>query len=384
MNRIHVLFCIHDLRGRGAEKVLATLLEKFDRNRYRIGVFVFHDNYTVKIPDDVDIVSAHLKPYPQSASVLFKLKMNLHKVGALGKAIRTHGPAVAISISGTNIPIVVAKRLFRLKTKVILSEHTMLSAFTKDSGGRLAQFLTRKLISISYPIADFVVIPSVAVSNDLQTNYGLPREKLIFIPNPLDIDFVRNSANEKSDFVFPEENHFKVGFLGGLSKEKNIPCLLKAFSSLRSKRLHARLYIVGEGIEEENLRILSENLGIKEHVHFLGYRNNPYPILKSLNALVVSSFYETFSYVMLEAMVCGVPVVSSRWPGCEDIYTDNENCLLFPVNDHERLAEAVEKLMTREHLANNLRENGLKFIRQYDASDVAEQYDLLIRRFSNG
>lgn len=384
MNRTDVLFCIHDLRGRGAEKVLSTLLNTFDRNRYNVRVFVFHDDYTVKIPDDIDVVSAHLSPYPQSSSVPVKLKMNFRKVVALGKAIRNHGPAVAISISGTNIPLVVAKRLFRLKTKVILSEHTMPSAFARDSGSRLAQAISKALVSIAYPAADFVVTPSMAVSNDLRTNYDLPKEKLILIPNPLDIDFIRNSANAEPDFVFPEETRFRVGFLGGLSREKNVPCLLKALSLLRKKGRPARLYIIGQGIEEENLKILSETLGLKDHVSFLGYRDNPYPILKGMDALVVPSFYETFSYVMLESMVCGVPVVSSRWPGCEDMYTDHENCLLFPVDDHERLADTIEELMTRERLADTLAENGLDFIRRFDARGVAEQYDLLIRRFTDG
>lgn len=383
-SRIMLLFCIQDLRGRGAERVLATLLETLDRDNYCIGVFVFHDEYTVKIPKDIELVSAHLESYPPSAGLLFKAAMTMRKIVALGRAIRRLRPAVAISISGTNIPIIAAKRLFRLKTRVILSEHTLPSAFTRDSGSRMSQFLTNRSISIAYPFADFIVTPSIGVSNDLGLHYGLSPDKLIVIPNPVDIDFIRKSAGETPDFDFPEDHHFKIGFLGGLSKEKNVPCLLKAVAGLRSRQLPVRLFLVGKGVEEERLKALAGDLGIHEHVHFLGYRENPYPILKGLDALVVPSFYETFSYVMLEAMACGVPVVSSKWPGCEELYTHNENCLLFPVDDHERLAEAIETLMTDGSLSEALVENGLTFIRQYDVCKVADQYDRLIRRCSNG
>ncbi len=376
------MFCIQDLRGRGAERVLATLLERFNREKYCNEVFVFHDEYTVKIPDDVDIISARLKSYPPSAGILIKFWMTLRKIVALGRTMRDQAPAVAVSVSGTNIPIILAKQLFRLKTKIILSEHTLPSAFLPDTGGPFSRFLTGKLISMTYPLADYIITPSPGVSNDLLRHYNVPPGKLAVIPNPLDIDSLRRAADEPSDVLRPEGNRFKIGFVGGLSKEKNVPCLLKALAALRSKGVPVRLFIVGKGIEERTLRTLSADLGVQEDVRFLGYRENPYPILKRLDALVLPSYYEVFPYVILEAMACGVPVLSSNWPGCEDLYIHNNNCLLFPVNDHERLAEAIERLMTEESLSKTLVENGLKFVRQYDAGKVIVQYDALIRKCS--
>mgnify|MGYP001605582423 FL=1 len=59
--RIRLLCCIHDLRGRGAEKVLSILMEKFDRDKFQIGLFLYHNNFTVKVPNDITIFSANMK-----------------------------------------------------------------------------------------------------------------------------------------------------------------------------------------------------------------------------------------------------------------------------------------------------------------------------------
>jgi glycosyltransferase involved in cell wall biosynthesis len=201
---------------------------------------------------------------------------------------------------------------------------------------------------------------------------------LTVIINPLDVDKIRRDADQEPDFAFPQDQHFRIGFLGGLSKEKNVPCLIRAFADLRKNGFPVRLFLMGQGDEEKNLKHLSVELDVGDFVHFLGYRENPYPILKNLDVLVVPSFYEVFPYVILEAMACRVPVISAKWPGCEGIYEDGENCLLVQVNDHEGLAAAIRRLMEQQDVRRHLTENGLKFIQKCDAAKVMEQYEQLI------
>lgn len=376
--KIRLLCCIHDLRGRGAERVLVTLLNKFDRERYQIALFVYHSLFAMKLPEDIEVLSAEIKSYPPSAGLFAKLRMNLLKVFALGRALRRYKPDVVLSVAGTNETLIIARYLFYNKMKVILSEHTMPSASTREAENRFVRYLINRLISLTYPRADLIITPSKGVVNDLYQNYGIPQEKIKVIPNPLDMEQIQDASRMQSKFVFPDDGCFRIGYIGSLSREKNVPCLLKACAILKQDKLPVRLFIVGEGEAKESLKSLSRELGVEDCVHFLGYQENPYAILKNLDVLVVPSFYETFSYVMIEAMACGVPVVSSKWPGCEDIYRDMENCLLFPVDDHEQLAIAIERLIRQVDLRSVLLKNGLGFAQGFDSSVVVAEYEATI------
>jgi N-acetylgalactosamine-N,N'-diacetylbacillosaminyl-diphospho-undecaprenol 4-alpha-N-acetylgalactosaminyltransferase len=377
MGKMKLLFCIQDLRGRGAEKVLATLLNKFNRDNYHLGVFVYHDTFTVKIPPDVDLLSAHLLSYPASAGLFTILRMNIKKIIAQGKVLRIYEPDIVLSVSGTNITLVIAKYLFKRTSKIILSEHTMPSAFTRESRW-IIKFFTRTFISLMYPRADVIVVPSKAVADDLFLHYRVSQEKIRVIPNPLDIEQVQDAANAQPAFHFPDDGSFRVGFVGGLSREKNVGCLLKAFAMVKRKGTPVRLFLVGDGDERETLINLTKELFIGDAVHFLGYQENPYALMKKFDALVVPSFYETFSYVVLEAMACKVPVISTKWQGSEDIYKNMENSLLVPMNDENQLADAIEKVLLQEDLRKKLVSHGYELITKYDSIKVTRQYEELI------
>jgi glycosyltransferase involved in cell wall biosynthesis len=378
MDKIRLLCCIHDFRGRGAEKVLSTLLNRFDRGKYDLGVFVFHDTFAVDLPNDVEVLSAHIVPDPPSAGFVTKIKGNIRKVIAMGKVIRRYSPDVALSVSGTNITLVIAACLFKRTLKVILSEHTMPSLFSRESRYRLGRFLTDRLISLTYPRADKIVVPSKGVLDDLVEHYRIASNKITVIPNPLDLDLIRRADDAGSGFAFPDDGRFRIGFVGGLSREKNVACLLKAFAKLREEGKPVRLFLVGDGDEKNDLKHLAERLSIAGELSFLGYQKNPYAVLKKFDVLVVPSFFETFSYVMLEAMACGVPVISTKWRGSEDLYTDGGNCLLVPIDAPAEMALAIEKVMTREDLRRDLIRHGRELADNFDAGKIAGKYDRMV------
>jgi glycosyltransferase involved in cell wall biosynthesis len=379
VKKTKILYCIHDLRGRGAEKVLATLLRKFDRNRYVAGVFVYHDTFTFDIPEDVLLISAHMKPYPPTVGIFTKLKMNLFKIMSLGKALRNYKPDIAISISGTNISLILSKYIFLQKnTKVILSEHTIPSVFIKESNKSIARILTNLLVSLTYGFADLIITPSRGVQEDLSLHYKLPGDKIKVIPNPLDMEGIRKAAETDLHEIFPKDNSFKIGFIGSLSREKNVQCLIRAFNVLVKRGMSVRLFLVGEGYEGEHLKLLSRQLSVSEYVHFLGYRENPYNVLKNFDVLVLPSLFEVFPNVILEAMACGVPVISTKWSGSEATFRHMGNCLLVPIDDHGKLAEAIQDVMGQKDLREKLIKNGLDLARKCDADNIMNEYSMAI------
>ena len=378
MEKIRLLCCIHDFRGRGAERVLSTLLNKIDREKFDLGVFVFHDTFAMEIPKDVEIFSAHIPTDSPSAGFVTKIKGNIRKIIALGKVLRRYSSDVALSVSGTNITLVIAACLFQRTLKIILSEHTMPSLFTRESRHRLGRFLTNQLIALTYPRAEEIVVPSQGVFDDLVTHYGITPHTITVIPNPLDLDLIRRAADAGTEFVFPDDGHFRIGFVGGLSREKNVECLLKAFAMLREEGKRVRLFLVGDGDEKNNLKRLADQLSIAGAVHFLDYQKNPYAVLKKFDILAVPSFFETFSYVMLEAMACGVPVISTKWRGSEDLYKDGENCLLVSIDAPGEMALAIARVMAHEDLRSTLIRHGRELANKFDVSKIAGEYGRMV------
>ncbi|HET7319411.1 MAG TPA: glycosyltransferase, partial [Nitrospirota bacterium] len=180
------------------------------------------------------------------------------------------------------------------------------------------------------------------------------------------------------------DGNFRIGFVGGFTREKNVACLLRAFAALSRREIPARLFLVGDGAEKESLKSLARELDLADTVHFLGYQDNPYAFLKEFDVLVVPSYYETFSYVILEAIACGVPVISSKWPSCEYLYRDGENCLLFPVNDHNALSQAIERMINDKQLRTRLVKNGQALLDKCNVDTVIKQYDEAIERVLGG
>jgi glycosyltransferase involved in cell wall biosynthesis len=380
MKKIKLLFLIHDLRGRGAERFLATLLTRFDRTKYQLGLFVYHDTFAMSIPADVEIISAHLKPAPPSFGLFGKVARFFIKVFALTRAVNAYKPDVVLSVAGTNVALMLARHFYQGRPKIVLSEHTLPFIDNLHVNNRLERYFLNKAISTTVPRAEMVIVPSQGVSDHLSSNYGIPSEKITVIPNPVDIEQIKKAADAGPAFPFPRDNSFRIGFVGGFTREKNVGCLLRAFAILRRAEKPVRLFLIGDGGERAPLEDLAKELSVADAVHFLGYQNNPYSFLKEFDALVVPSYYETFSYVILEAIACGVPVVSSKWPSCEYMYRDSENCLLFPVDGHDQLAQAVLRLMTDKGLGARLVRNGQDLLKRCNVDTVAGQYDEAITR----
>jgi glycosyltransferase involved in cell wall biosynthesis len=378
MSKIRLLCCIHDFRGRGAEKVLATLLERLDRNRFDIGLFVFHDLYSISISDDIEIVSAHIPPTPPAAGLIAMFRANIRKVLAFRKAVRLFRPDVALSVAGTNIALLLTRLVSNRSFKVVLSEHSMPSATLDDIKSRLVRSFTLLITKITYRRADLIITPAELVQKELNALFGVPIEKILVIRNPMDIEKIQAASREEVVFPPLPKDPFVVGFIGSLTPEKDVRTLLTGFSLLRKNDAGGRLMFVGEGPERPGLEALARALGIADSVFFTGFQRNPYPFLARFNVFVLSSRYEVFPNVIIEALTCGVPVISSAWRGSDWIYRDGEQCLFFPIGDSEELGQALLRLRKDAGLRTTLVKNSQEIVQQCAAGSVMERYQAAI------
>ena len=154
--------------------------------------------------------------------------------------------------------------------------------------------------------------------------------------------------------------------------------LIRAFSEVRKKHV-AKLVFLGEGPLKEELEDLAKTLGVGDSLSFPGFVSNPWSYMSRSHAFVLSSRWEGFGRVIVEAMASGTPVISTDcdyWPG--EINTSGRSGLLVPVDDVERLAEAIEKVLDDEELASSLKSEGLRRASDFDARKICTEYEDLM------
>src|SRR5690606_19599393 len=147
----------------------------------------------------------------------------------------------------------------------------------------------------------------------------------------------------KKEILPPEVNN--IVFIGRLSKQKRVDLLLKAFSIIKNTNSH--LYIIGKGELREQLENIAIEEGIKDKITFLGERDNPFSLLAQANCLALTSAYEGFPNVVLEAHALGIPVVAFQSPGgIAEIIDENENGFLIPFGDIQSFSNSLIKVAT--------------------------------------
>lgn len=170
------------------------------------------------------------------------------------------------------------------------------------------------------------------------------------------INTARLSEKTRSNNIRWELNLPKDAFIilsiGELNKNKNQSTIIKALSHLRNSNVH---YILcGKGSEEQNLKSLTRNLGISDQVHFLGYRKDVVDICAQADIYVMPSYREGLPVSSLEAMYCGLPLVTSNIRGLTDVNKENINGLLCVPDDYNGFAIAIKKLIKNSDLRKKM------------------------------
>ena len=163
--------------------------------------------------------------------------------------------------------------------------------------------------------------------------------------------------------------------IGRLSGQKGHTWLLEAFSIVR-KQVPSKLIIIGDGEDSQKLKNLARDLNIEKDVFFKGYQKNPYKYLSRAAIFVNSSLYEGFGCVIIEAMACGIPVVSTACPhGPAEIIKDNENGSLVAIADQKAMAAAIIKLLENREMRIKFSLEGKKRAGDFSADKIVREYE---------
>lgn len=229
------------------------------------------------------------------------------------------------------------------RRRTMLTILTVHGNYTRLLGESRWPWILRPLLRRRFA-RNLVVAPAQGVADDLIANFSAQDVRVI--PHGIDVEEVAKLASESVSDLPVEPYMIAVG---RLAIQKDYPTMLRAYAQARGAGLKMPLVIVGDGPELEAMRGLAGQLGIAEHVRFLGHRDNPFPYMKHAQFLVLSSEWEGFGLVLIEAMSLGVPCISTDCPsGPGEIFAGGEYGMLLPVGDVNELAEAMLRMQKPE------------------------------------
>jgi glycosyltransferase involved in cell wall biosynthesis len=326
-----VAIFVPTLEGGGVERVMLSLAAGFVARGYKVDLVVANARGKLlrKVPEKVRMVNL------ASSRVLASLP-------GLVKYLREQRPDTVIAaMDHSSIVALWARKLARVKTRVIATAHANISGVL-DHSSRLRVQLLPLFMRLFYPWADEIVAVSKGVADDLAIRAHVPRERIKVIYNPAlnGALFEKARLAAKHSWFAPNQPPVILG-VGRLSIEKGFDVLIRAFAQVRQQR-HVKLVILGEGDQRPYLEALSRELGVHKDVCLAGYEDNPYAYMARARVFVLPSHSEGFGLVLIEALALGLPIVSTDCGGgSREILQDGRYGDLVPVGNVESLANAI-------------------------------------------
>lgn len=239
-----------------------------------------------------------------------------------------------------------ARALARVPTRLYLSVHNPLSVKLDASSPKKRDKLSRQFLTWA-PRNDRIVAVSLGVADDLVHKVGLPASLVTVVTNPVITPALARLAAEPVSHRFFQEGTAPVILSAGrMTEQKDFPTLFKAFARVRAKRL-ARLLVLGRhGEHYSQLQALARSLGLDGDVDMPGFDANPYRYMARADVYALSSRWEGFGNVIVEAMATGLPVVATDCPvGPREILQGGRLGPLVPMGDDAAMADALLQVL---------------------------------------
>lgn len=362
----HIAIYLPLLSGGGAERAMVVLANGFTARGHKVDLVVARAEgpYLKDLNPGLRVVDLNSRRSP-----IVPLSL-----AALTGYLKRERPRVLLStLTYTSVVAVVARALAGVDTRLYVSEQNALSSSVQNAVGWSERWKPH-FLRWSYPRVDGLVAVSSGVADDISEVLGYERDRIRVIHNPIETAKLLALADERVEHPWfaPGEPPVVLG-VGRLTSQKDFPTLIRAFAQLRSGR-EARLMILGEGELRGELESLVESLGLSAEVALPGFVDNPFAYMRAAALFVLSSRWEGLANVIIEALACGTPVVSTDCPyGPAEILDHGRWGRLVQVGDYRGMAEAmIESLSDPDPSRGSVR------ARDFDADLIVDEYlDLL-------
>ena len=328
---VHLAFFMASLADGGIGKMRLHLTSELVKRGIQVDLLLGRTDspYVHRIHPEVRVIHVHTSH-------------SIACVPGLAYYLWKHRPDVLVTERvRVNVAGLRAVNLARARTKVFAGVHTTMSE-------ELERLRPEKKRSHSaamrryYPRNDGLIAVSRGVARDLLETLRIPAEKIHVVRNPVVTPDLVRMADAPVDHPWLSGDGPPVILgAGRLEPQKDFPTLIRAFALLRRER-PSRLVILGKGGQRGQLHSLAEELGVAGEVSFPGFVDNPYAYMARSRLFVLSSAWEGFGNVLVEALAVGVPVVATDCPsGPREILQDGRYGALVPVGDVPALASAM-------------------------------------------
>lgn len=328
MKKISVIFILPDLETGGAERIITTIANHLSRDRFEPKILLLRKQggYLNFLKNDVEIIDINTE----------RIRHSLKPI--LSEIYRRKPDIVFSGFGEVNAYLSLFIKLFP-KTKFIARETNVVT-----------QHVTRKDIKFFYSFYnnyERIIAQSDDMMKDLVENFNVKQRKIIKINNPVDFDFIDEKLLYSQKPECFKYNYKNVVAIGNLSARKGFDNLLKVFSRLKNENV--LLHILGDGKDREILHQMKEFLGLK-HVFFHGRQENPYQFLKYADLFVLSSRYEGFPNVLLEAGACGTYSLANNCPGgINEIIQNRVNGEVSDIDNHEDFSQKIMSILHQSY-----------------------------------
>jgi glycosyltransferase involved in cell wall biosynthesis len=363
-----VCFVLPSLAGGGAERVAVQVLSALDERRWDRSMYLFRREgpYLDDLPATVRLSSA-------------KSESRIGRILELRRYIRETRPDLVVSFL-SYFTVLAAAKMAGVGARVVFVVGTPMSAFLNDADYHWKTTSHRTLFSLitraGYNLADAIATTSKGVSDDLMQHFGVRDGAIRVVHNPIDFAAMKTAVAEPLDA--PDEHAWKhpaIVSAGRLAEAKNYPLLIEAMALLRRRLPAARLFILGQGEQEPQLRQQIASLGLSDVVRLCGFQRNPWKYIARADVFALTSHYEGFGNVLVEAMACGVPVVVTSSPGPLEIVRDNVDGVIVPEHTPSAVAQALESLLTDDRRRASMGAAAKEASARFALPAIAGQYD---------
>jgi glycosyltransferase involved in cell wall biosynthesis len=275
-----------------------------------------------------------------------KARRVMTSLPGLVRYLRRERPEALLSaMHHANTVAIWARQISGVPTRILVSIHNTTSVSLHKARHLRANLLSY-LAGRFYPYADAIIAVSKGVAEDFSNISGIPLDRINIIYNPVVVPELFERAKEQIEHPWfaPGQPPVILG-VGRLTRQKDFQTLIRAFEIVRRERF-VRLVILGEGEERPQLETMIKELGLEEDVALPGFVTNPYAYMARAAVFVLSSAWEGLPTVLIEALACGCPVVSTDCPsGPAEILKNGKYGLLVPVGDTFALGKAITKTL---------------------------------------
>ncbi|MEP2279118.1 glycosyltransferase [Maribacter sp.] len=330
--KIRVVFLLPSLGGGGSERVFMNLCKYFDKDKFKVVLCLLkkEGEFLSQIESDPTIEIHDLG--------VSRVRYSIYPII---RYLRKEQPEIVLSTLGhLNALLSAVSFMIPNNVKIIGRESNIVSMSNHNK-------ITLLLYKLFYKNFDKIIVQSNDMEVDLRNLvHNFRKDQIVKINNPVDLEHIQVSM-QTNDELLPV-NKINLISVGSLTHQKGYDILLKSFSKFKDKNKY-HISIIGKGKLKDDLIDLIKELNIEEHVSLLGFRGNPYKYIAKATIFISSSRFEGFPNVVLESLICDVPVIANAYKGgINEIIDKPLFGKIIDLEDNQAFERACEEFTSKD------------------------------------